>query len=655
MILFSLFACSGSEPVTWECQVTDPEALYAISLGCDEDFDALASAPLDASIPGARSTKTVVDRADNNALYFQDSVVYPIHWDFAVEHLSGDGLPLVPSMGEFNTTEYYSPDRRFVLGAVTYYEEPARWVYEISPYDTATSQLIALAFDRIRQDLWVGKELYFHPNSTAVEAAAETLPPHIPTITTEELFANITYQALNLGTAMGKLRFMTAEELEEEIPSYRDVLVLDSVPNDIAIVAALITAEFQTPLSHVNVLSQNRGTPNMALTGAMENEELRDLEDSWVELTVEGTAYSIREVTQEEAEQWWEENRPEPLDVTPMDLSVTEMTDAELILDLEALSLGEALAQAVPAFGGKGSHYGGLTLIEGLPVPEAFVIPVYWYDRFMTAHGLWDVVDEMLADEDFLGDAQVRDDRLAEVRELIEVAELETAFVDALMAEIEQDHPDERLRFRSSTNAEDVSGFNGAGLYTSITGDPNDPERPIEDAVRGVWASVWNFRAYEERAYFGIGHTDIGMALLVHHSFPDEEANGVAITANVYDTSGLEPAFYVNVQEGEESVVAPEPDVSTDQFLYYFELPGQPLVFIQHSSLVADGESVLTTSETYELGTGLAAIHDFFLPVYGVSGGFYGMDVEFKFDDLDSGDEPTLWVKQARPYPGFGW
>ena len=31
------------------------------------------------------------------------------------------------------------------------------------------------------------------------------------------------------------------------------------------------------------------------------------------------------------------------------------------------------------------------------------------------------------------------------------------------------------------------------------------------------------------------------------------------------------------------------------------------------------------------------------------------MDVEFKFDDLDSGDEPTLWVKQARPYPGFGW
>ena len=71
MILFSLFACSGSEPVTWECQVTDPEALYAISLGCDEDFDALASAPLDASIPGARSTKTVVDNWPIQPMWFR--------------------------------------------------------------------------------------------------------------------------------------------------------------------------------------------------------------------------------------------------------------------------------------------------------------------------------------------------------------------------------------------------------------------------------------------------------------------------------------------------------------------------------------------------------------------------------------------------------
>ncbi len=654
MILLFALACDGSD-TTWECQLADDDAPYANTLGCLEDFENLASAPLDASIPGARSAKTVVDRSDDNQLYFQDSEAYPIHWDFAVAHLSGNGLPLVPSLGEFNATEYYSPDRRFVLGAITYYEEPDVWVYEISPYDTASSRLIALAFDRMRPDLWVADQLYFHPNSTAVEAAAESLPPHIPVISTDELFAGITYQPLNLGTSMGRLTFRTTEDLEETIPSYRDIVVLDAVPNDIAIVAGLITAQFQTPLSHVNVLSQNRGTPNMGLRGALENPTLTELEDKWVELTVGTTDWSIREVTQSEADTWWEENRPDPLDVTPMNLEITEMTDAEDILDLETLDLGDALSLATPAFGGKASHYAGLVHIEGLTVPEAFVVPVYWYDRFMEAHGLWDVVDTLLADPDFQGDPQVRQDQLAELRAIIEGSELETEFLEALYTELDEDHPGERMRYRSSTNAEDLSGFNGAGLYTSRTGDPNDPTDPIEDAVRAVWASVWNFRAYEEREYYSIDHTQIGMALLVHHSFPDEEANGVAITANVYDSSGLEPAFYVNVQEGEASVVLPDPDVTTDQFLYYFELPGQPIVFIQSSSEVPEGETVLTVSETYELGVGLQAIHDFFRPVYGTSGDFYGMDVEFKFDDLGSGEAPTLHVKQARPYPGWGW
>jgi hypothetical protein len=50
--------------------------------------------------------------------------------------------------------------------------------------------------------------------------------------------------------------------------------VLDQAPNDISVVQGLITQEFQTPLSHVNVLSQNRHTPNMGLRGALTNPEL---------------------------------------------------------------------------------------------------------------------------------------------------------------------------------------------------------------------------------------------------------------------------------------------------------------------------------------------------------------------------------------------
>ena len=44
--------------------------------------------------------------------------------------------------------------------------------------------------------------------------------------------------------------------------------------------------------------------------------------------------------------------------------------------------------------------------------------------------------------------------------------------------------------------------------------------------------------------------------------------------------------------------------------------------------------------------------HDYFDEGYN-AGGFYGMDVEFKFDSTEGG-ESRLYVKQARPYPGWG-
>ncbi|WP_037584460.1 hypothetical protein, partial [Stigmatella aurantiaca] len=49
-----------------------------LSAWCQEDFNALASEPLDTSIPGARSVKVVLDQFDNNTLYFQNSTQYAI-------------------------------------------------------------------------------------------------------------------------------------------------------------------------------------------------------------------------------------------------------------------------------------------------------------------------------------------------------------------------------------------------------------------------------------------------------------------------------------------------------------------------------------------------------------------------------------------------
>jgi hypothetical protein len=64
---------------------------------------------------------------------------------------------------------------------------------------------------------------------------------------------------------------------------------------------------------------------------------------------------------------------------------------------------------------------------------------------------------------------------------------------------------------------------------------------------------------------------------------------------------------------------------------------------------------VLTTLQTRELGLALDAIHTRFSAAYGPKAGnkgWYGMDVEFKFDDMDQADgKPHLFIKQARPYP----
>lgn len=636
----------GAPDRVWDCVLEpDPVPDFGFEVGCRADYDLLAADPLDASIPGAQSAKTIIDRVDGNRLYFTNSELYPIHYEFASQFLSGGDLPIVGDLGSFNATEYYSPDRRFLLGAVTYYEEPDAWVYEISPYDTADAEMIALAYRSIAASSYFGDALLFHPTSEAVNAVAADLPPDVKQISTAELFEGITYQPLNLGLSMGQLRFYRSTEVEDFV-NYREIVVLDKIPNDISIVAGTITAEFQTPLAHINVLAQNRGTPNMALLGAWEDPTLRALEGKWVELVVEGLQWQIREVTEAEAQAWWDSSRPDPLDAPDMDTSVTGLWDCEDILDL-SLPLGEALRARIPAFGGKGTNMSAMVHIgEDVVLEPCFVTPMHYYNQHMETHNLWLRYDELTREPDW-ADPRRRAELLAELQAEIIAAPLDPDFLALLIAKIDTDFDQAKMRFRSSTNAEDLGNFTGAGLYTSKSGEWDPTGADLEKTVKEVWASVWNARAWEEREYWGIDHTRVGMATLSNPTFDGEDANGVAVTGNVFDTSGLEPAFYINAQIGENSVVLPAPGHTTDQILYYYNMPGQPVVYINHSNLIREGDTVMSTAELYQLGTALDAIHRYFYEAYGTSGGFYAMDTEFKVVDGE------VVMKQARPYPGW--
>lgn len=642
------------------CQVADatmaPDSLRQVP--CTADFNALASAPIDSTLPGARSVKVVYDRTSGN-LYFQNSQRYQIHYRFVSTHLSGNGMPVVPSLAEFNATEYFSPDRRFILAAVAHYEGPGVWALEFSPYDTASAAMMATLYAAVKQAGFFGPALALHPTSDAAAVTARGLPAGTRIITTDQIYARIDYQPLTLATSIGRLRFTTSNALSSQFLSFEDIVVLDEAPNDISVVQGLITETFQTPLSHINVLSQNRHTPNMGLRGATTNARLRALEGRLVELTVAADAWRVREATQAEAESYWASHRPTAVTLPPLDLTVQSVLNIEDVTPepTGSQTLRGNLLTATRAFGGKAAQYSILARTPDVPVRPAFAVPVYFYDRFMRDNGLYDRLAALQADEQFRSNAAYRAARLGEFHDAMMAGTVDQALQDAIREKVRHGFDQGTLRFRTSTNSEDLEGFPCAGCYESHSGSPSNWPNLL-NAIRETYASAWSFRTYEERSYYGVDHRSVGMALLVHYNFPDEDANGVAVTANPFDEAGLDPALYVNVQfGGDVEVVHPRPGVTSDQYLHYFNQPGQPVTYLARSSLVPAGFTVLTPTQVRELGVALTAIHQRFSAAYGPAAGntgWYAMDVEFKFDREGTAEPAHLVVKQARPYPGRG-
>lgn len=629
---------------------------YLSRIGCQSDFDVLASEPMNTSIPGASSGKIVLDQLYDDTLYFQNSKKYEVHFEFASANLSvTNGLADVGGASTFNATQYSALDRRFLLGAVTYYSGPKYWALEMAPYDTASATMVEKLFRAVQANSFFGPSLVFHPTSDSVAKNTSGLPADIHVKTTDQIFAGIDYQPLRLGETYGKLHFIAEKDFATDFYGFRDIVVLEAIPNDIAVTAGIITQQFQTPLSHVNVLAMNRGTPNMGLRNAVTNPKLVGLKEKWVKLTVESEKWDVVEVTEAEADAWWQANKPKPTTLEAANTEVKELVDVEKVTDVAGSpNMLAAIKTATKAFGAKTANYSVLANIENLPVRRAFAVPVFYYVQFMQENQLFDKITQLMQTSDW-NDLATRYRRLEEFRTAIKAAPINQEFQDLLKAKLAAEYPGLSMRFRTSTNAEDLDGFPCAGCYDSHTGDPAN-WTSVLDAIRKTWATVWTYRTFQEREYNGIDHQSVAMGLLVHHNFPDEEANGVAVTQNIYVPSGMDPAYYVNVQQGDAEVVAPDPGVLCDTFLYYYTQQNQPITWIAHSTIAQPaGQPVLTARQTYELGSALEKIHNAFSKAYGPgagNNGWYAMDVEFKFDDEDSTDGAShLLVKQARPYP----
>jgi phosphoenolpyruvate synthase/pyruvate phosphate dikinase len=106
---------------------------------------------------------------------------------------------------------------------------------------------------------------------------------------------------------------------------------------------------------------------------------------------------------------------------------------------------------------------------------------------------------------------------------------------------------DKGVFVRSSTNAEDLPGFNGAGLYDTV---PNvKGTEALAAALKTVWGSLWNDRAFAARERAGIDHRAVLAAVLVQTGI-DAEAAGVMTTVDPFDEQSAEKRVFIAAKRG---------------------------------------------------------------------------------------------------------
>jgi hypothetical protein len=486
-------------------------------------------------------------------------------------------------------------------------------------------------------------EWAIRPQTPDQVARAREIEGQVPIVGPNAPFRGVTFQPLTPALAYGTLRFIPADELRGTPLGPRDIVLTDQVPNDIPLIGGLITESFQTPLAHVNILSRGRGTPNMALKNARSDPRVAPLLDQLVRLEVTGSDFTLNLAEPDEALAFWETRKPPGMALVPrLDESVRG------VQSLDALSV-----QDLPSIGGKAAQLaelGNVALCEGrVSTPRAaFALPLVHSREHFSASGATQLLEELESDPRFLADPLVREQGLSRVRALVESWPVDPALLAEVERAIAERFPAEPLRFRSSSNSEDLAGFNGAGLYTSVGLDPDEVPDELEAAIRTVWASLYTQRAYDERTYYNVDRLSIAMGVLVHPAYESERVNGVAVSRDILDPTRGD-RYYINAQIGEALVTNPAPGIASDQFTY---APGgwQPLVQHTKSSL-SPGAPVMTVKEIEFLSCNLRAIHDHFRtvldPEQQVS--WFAIDIEFKL----MGSERALVIKQARPY-SFG-
>ena len=600
-------------------------------------FKMIAHHPLKTHLSGVKSVKAIFD-SRKNTIYYANSKKYNLHYTFSKEQLA-----YKYSHNQFSFEQYTNNPKRYLYPiTINYFKELDIYTFEFFASDSATCDDVYKVYQKILQSSFLKEKLYFYSTTDMWKNCNE-----IPVIGPNELYEGQNYQALNLAEGYGYLKKIDVKEIPTTELQKHDIVLTNGIPNDIPVIAGIITNEFQTPLSHINVLSHNRGTPNMTLRNGYEDAILNNLNGELVYLKVATDSYEIRKATLEEALVFWNKNEPKDVIVLDKDTS-----------DYGLFELDKASINDVNKIGGKAANFAEILKAfkrenKVAPVPENyFAIPFYYYNEHIKKYGIDTFIETVLNQTEFKTNSVFKKNMLNKIQDSIKNSPLDNQLLNTVLNKMLVDNRFTSYRFRSSTNAEDIEKFNGAGLYNSYSGKLNHNKKTPEKAIKKVWASLWNYNAFEERDYYKIEHLSTAMGILVHRSFPDEDANGVVITKNIFNRNH---AFVVNVQFKEIKVVDAKPGIIHDQVIIYtFSLNDKKytLEYNTFSNVITDSsEHVMTDEELFELADYLSIINIYFYNrVYDCKCEYvdFGLDIEFKVDS--SIEKRKIYIKQARRY-----
>lgn len=469
----------------------------------------------------------VIDRRNNNRIYYVDSNRYRFHRDF----VNGTYLSLERGR-EFFENNYLRPNRRFILGTLAWQTPVRRWTFEFWEGDLIPAEQIQSVYEIINRTFF--EPVAYKPNSIRQDEASARLP-NFQRVLQSDIAREQEYEPLNLARGIGRIHIIDRLDDTVEIGS-NEIIVLNEVPLHLPPVAGIITSQPSTPLSHINLLARGWGIPNAYIRNAQEL--LREYDGRWVS---------------------FETLRDRPV-IRPADLNQLREYQARVAVRRDIMrpradlnvsrfaSLREQRARDSIAYGSKSANLGELmrARIPGIVIPGGFTIPFLHYDQFIRENNLEEAIFEMINENRFVHDPSYRRERLTAMRGRIQQGTMDAALRAQVLRRVRAEFGTRGIFARSSSNTEDLPNFSGAGLYTSVPNARTNEQ--IIEAIKTVWASLWNFEAYEARERAAVDHSKVYMAVLIQEGINADSA-GVMITTDPFDRDNRD-AIYISAKRG---------------------------------------------------------------------------------------------------------